>query len=159
MWTTYSRKAALALLITGGIFAATEQLLFAQKSASKVASIFISNTAKDEEIEISNDIMRSLGTTLERDGFQSLNPTAVLDAIGKPDIGGSPRFVKLQALNLEYLVIGRVMSETNGRIKIEFRLWDVTHEAPMLGKILFTADRGRVGGYISDIVAERLRGG
>jgi Tol biopolymer transport system component len=153
----YSRYFVLVLLIMVGLFGAAERWLFPPKPAMKVASIFSANTAKDEEIEISEDIMRNLGIALERDNrFQTLSPTAVLERIGNPDIGATPKFAKLQAVNLAHLVIGRVASETNGQFKIAFRLWDVTRETPMLGQIIFTADRTRIAGYISDVVAERL---
>jgi hypothetical protein len=153
----YSRHFVLVLLIMVGIFGAVERWLFPPKSAWKVASIFTADTTKDEDIGISKDIVRNLGIALERDNrFQTLSPTAVLERIGIPVIGATPKFAELQAVNLGYLVIGRVTSEMNGRLKIEFRLWDVAHEAPMLGQIIFTADRTRIAGYISDVVAERL---
>ena len=71
-----------------------------------------------------------------------------------------PRFIDWRTINAQALVTGRVLVEDDGRIRVEFRLWDVFAEQQMAG-LAFTSTPEtwrRVAHLIADQVYERLTG-
>ncbi|WP_249729493.1 MULTISPECIES: Tol-Pal system beta propeller repeat protein TolB [unclassified Chelatococcus] len=71
-----------------------------------------------------------------------------------------PQFQQWQALNVQGLVTGRVTREGSGRLKVEFRLWDVPAGQQLTGQQYFTdpANWRRIAHIISDAVFTRLTG-
>ena len=110
-----------------------------------------------EDPKLGQDVARIIETDLESSGlFQPLDPRAFIEKIG--DLNVAPRFNDWKSLSAEALVVGRVQRMPDGRIRAEFRLWDV-----VLGKQLaaqqFTtsaANWRRVGHIIADQVWEKL---
>jgi TolB protein len=63
-------------------------------------------------------------------------------------------------INAQALVSGKVETQGDGRLKVEFRLWDVFAEEQMIGFAYFSAPSGwrRIGHIISDAIYKRLTG-
>src|SRR6202011_1895 len=90
--------------------------------------------------------------------FAPIDPAAYIERITNFD--AVPRFADWRAINAQALVVGRVGRQGDGRIKAEFRLWDVFAGQPQEGKqYSATPDNiRRIGHIISDAVYERLTG-
>ncbi len=71
-----------------------------------------------------------------------------------------PSFPNWTVINAQALVTGTVSQEADGRLKAEFRLWDVYAGKQMTGQQFFTSPQNwrRVAHIISDAIYERLTG-
>src|SRR5271165_6764980 len=104
------------------------------------------------------NISEIIGSNLGRSGlFTPIDPAAFLEKITTIDT--PPRFPDWRAVNAQALVTGRI-SQTDGRLKAEFRLWDVFAGQQLDGKLYTTtADNWRrIAHIISDAIYERLTG-
>jgi TolB protein len=70
-----------------------------------------------------------------------------------------PRFDDWRVVNAQALVVGRIGS-SDGRLKVEFRLWDVLAGKQLAGEQFFARakDARRVGHIIADAIYERITG-
>jgi len=96
---------------------------------------------------------------LERSGlFKPLDQRAFIEKI--TDANTSPRFGDWRIINAQALVTGQVTPQPDGRLKVEFRLWDVFAEQQLIGLQFFTQPDNwrRVAHLIADQVYERLTG-
>jgi TolB protein len=78
----------------------------------------------------------------------------------RPSFDAAPRFDAWRATGAQALVTGRVSRDNAGRLKAEFRLWDVTSGQQVTGQQYFTDPNfwRRVGHIISDAVYAKLTG-
>ena len=97
----------------------------------------------------------------DRDRSKLFRPIAREAFIQQPSaMQMRPRFIDWRTINAQALVTGRVLVEDDGRIRVEFRLWDVFAEQQMAG-LAFTSTPEtwrRVAHLIADQVYERLTG-
>ncbi len=108
---------------------------------------------------MSAEIVQVIRDNLARSGlFRSLDPASFIQRM--PDIGAPPRFADWRVINSKALVTGRATMESDGRLRVEFRLWDIFAEQQMIGFQFFTTPENarRVGHMISDAIYERLTG-
>ncbi len=56
-----------------------------------------------------------------------------------------PRFADWRVLNTQALVVGKIEPQADGRLKVEFRLWDVFAEQQMTGLAYFTVPPPPIG--------------
>jgi TolB protein len=105
------------------------------------------------------DVTSVLSADLERSGlFRPLDPKAFIQT--PEQLRLQPRFVDWRAISAQALVHGHVEAQTDGRLKVEFRLWDVLAEQQMTGLAYFTQPSNwrRVAHIIADAIYKRLTG-
>ena len=109
--------------------------------------------------EIGADIAAVVSDNLERSGlFKPVDKGAFLQ---KPkSLQVQPRFSDWRVINAQALVNGSVKLQPDGRLRVEFRLWDVFAEAQMTGLAYFTEPNNwrRVAHIISDAIYKRITG-
>ena len=78
----------------------------------------------------------------------------------RPSFDTAPQFEAWKAAGVQGLVVGRVSRDPSGRLKTEFRLWDVLGGQQSAGQQYFTDPNTwrRVGHIISDAVYTKITG-
>jgi TolB protein len=165
--TCLSRRGALAL---GG--AALAGLLIGPRSAASVtvdinqANVqplpiaipdFLGGTASDNET--AQGVSQIITNNLRRSGlFAPIDPAAFIEKIVNVD--AVPRFADWHTINAQALATGRVTRQNDGRLKAEFRLWDVLAGQQLAGQQYYTTPDNwrRIAHIISDAIYERLTG-
>ena len=85
-----------------------------------------------------SDISSVIAADLNSSGlFKPIDKTAFIEKISNPDI--APRFDDWKAINAQALVTGRVTAEADGRLKVEFRLWDTFAGKQLVGEQYYTS--------------------
>ncbi|WP_420849878.1 Tol-Pal system beta propeller repeat protein TolB [Phenylobacterium kunshanense] len=108
--------------------------------------------------QVGADVSQVIAANLQRSGlFRPLDPASFIEK----DLTAAvqPRFGDWKTINAQALVNGQVTVE-GGRLRVDFRLWDVFAEQQLLG-LQFTSSPEnwrRVAHKISDAVYERLTG-
>jgi len=118
---------------------------------------FVGGTPGDTEA--ARGITQVITNNLRRSGlFAPIDPAAYIEKIASFDV--LPRFPDWRAINAQGLITGRVTRQGDGRLKVEFRLWDVTSGQQLTGQQYFTAPDNwrRIAHIVSDQVYERLTG-
>lgn len=105
------------------------------------------------------DLSRVVTGDLQRSGlFKPLDPNSFLER--NLDVNVQPRFADWKTIGGQALVNGQVTVDPDGRLRVDFRLWDIASEQQLLG-LQFTStpeNWRRVAHKISDAVYERLTG-
>ncbi len=115
--------------------------------------------AVQNEKAFGRDIALVVSADLERSGlFRPVSPAAFIEK--ELALDGLPRFGDWRVINAQALVHGRVQMLPDGRLKVEFRLWDVFAEQQMVGLAYFTAPANwrRVAHIIADAIYKRVTG-
>jgi TolB protein len=100
-----------------------------------------------------------ISNNLRRSGyFTPLDKTKFVDR--QVNFDTVPNFDSWKAAGVQGLITGRVTRDASGRLKTEFRLWDVTSGQQMTGSQYFTDPNNwrRVGHIISDAVYTKITG-
>jgi len=96
---------------------------------------------------------------LERSGlFSPINKKAFIQT--GESLNVLPRFGDWRIINAQALVQGRVAMAADGRLRVEFRLWDVLSEQQMVGQVYYTVPGNwrRVAHIVSDAIYKRITG-
>jgi len=96
---------------------------------------------------------------LERSGlFKPIDPKAFVDHV--TNINVVPNFANWRVIKAQGLVTAQVSQQPDGRLKVDFRLWDVYGETQMDGKSFFTQPENwrRIAHIVSDEIYERITG-
>ena len=104
------------------------------------------------------EIAQVITANLQRSGlFRPLDPAGYIERDLTTAV--QPRFADWKQINAQALVNGQVTVE-GGRLKVDFRLWDVFAEQQLLGLQLTSSPENwrRVAHQISDAVYKRLTG-
>lgn len=115
--------------------------------------------ATSSEQEYGRGIARVIAADLERSGlFSPLDKRAFIQ--GAQALSTLPRFGDWRVINAQALVQGRAQVVPDGRLKVEFRLWDVFAEQQMIGLAYFTVPDNwrRVAHIVSDAIYQRITG-
>jgi TolB protein len=111
------------------------------------------------DVETARNVSRIISANLQRSGlFAPIDPAAFIEKITNVD--AVPRFPDWRAINAQGLVTGRITRQPDGRLKAEFRLWDVFAGQQLTGQQYFTSPDNwrRIAHIISDAIYERLTG-
>ena len=111
------------------------------------------------EKKFGRDIARVIATDLERSGlFKSIDRKAFIQTTDA--LQSLPRFGDWRVISAQALVQGRAELVPDGRLRVEFRLWDVYAETQMVGLAYFTIPDNwrRVAHIISDAIYKRITG-
>jgi len=111
------------------------------------------------ELQMGRDMSGVIGANLERSGlFKPLDPRAFIQNASSLRV--RPRFSDWRVINAQALVQGNIKVQPDGRMRVEFRLWDVFAEAQMTGLAYFTESQNwrRVAHIISDAIYKRITG-
>ena len=100
---------------------------------------------------IRNDLVRS-GL------FEAIDPRVFVQTPEAMQV--QPRFADWRKIDAQALVTGNAALQPDGRLRVEFRLWDVFAEQQMEGLVLSTTQQNwrRIGHKISDAIYNRLTG-
>jgi TolB protein len=165
--TRFSRRGALSL---GG--AALAGLMIDPRAAAAVTidinqanvqpmpiaiADFLGGAGGDNET--AQGVSQIIAANLKRSGlFAPIDPAAFLEKIASVD--AVPRFPDWRTINAQALVTGRITRQNDGRLKAEFRLWDVLAGQQLAGQQYFTTPDNwrRIAHIISDAIYERLTG-
>src|SRR5215510_10532237 len=104
------------------------------------------------------NVSQIIASNLQRSGlFAPIDPAAYIEKISTID--SFPRFPDWRQINAQALVTGRI-TQADGRLKAEFRLWDVYGGQQLRGEQYnTTADNWRrIAHIISDAIYERITG-
>ncbi|MBI1331177.1 MAG: Tol-Pal system protein TolB [Alphaproteobacteria bacterium] len=105
------------------------------------------------------DIAKVVRNDLASSGlFKSLDPASFIDPVR--DINTPPNFGNWRVINAQALVTGQTAMQADGRLRVDFRLWDVYGEQQMVGLQYFTTPENwrRIAHLISDAIYERITG-
>ena len=105
------------------------------------------------------DIATVVRGDLERSGlFRSLNHASFVEKI--TDINTPPRFGNWRTIQAQGLVTGQAAMQPDGRLKVDFRLWDIFGESQMVGLQYMTTPENwrRIAHLVSDAIYERITG-
>ncbi|HXV73582.1 MAG TPA: Tol-Pal system protein TolB, partial [Sphingomonadales bacterium] len=109
--------------------------------------------------ELGRNVAAVIEADLERSGlFAPIPHAAFISLPATADI--RPRFANWRTIGAQALVVGQVIPEADGRLRFEFRLWDVLSETYMIGNryIVLPQTWRRVAHLIADDIYERLTG-
>ena len=112
-----------------------------------------------EETKVGADIAGVIAANLERSGlFRPIDKGAFIQ--DPNTLRAGPRFGDWRLINAQALISGSTQVQVDGRLRVEFRLWDVFAETQMTGLAYFTtpANWRRVAHIISDAIYKRLTG-
>ena len=113
----------------------------------------------DQARRLGLDISRVIAADLRRSGlFLPIDKAAFIQKTNTPQL--SPRFADWKRIGAQGLIHGAVRIKSDGRLRTEFRLWDVLAETQMIGKAFETPPRNwrRVAHIIADAIYKRITG-
>jgi TolB protein len=112
-----------------------------------------------QEIDTGRKMANLISADLERSGlFRPIDRRAFIQKVAALRV--KPRFGDWRQINAQALVAGSTQAQRDGRLKVEFRLWDVFGEVQMTGLAYFTAPDNwrRVAHIIADEIYKRITG-
>src|ERR1700759_2449085 len=111
------------------------------------------------DAQVGADVAGVITNNLKRSGlFAPIDQSAFIERISNIDV--APQFQNWKAVNAQALVTGRMTRQGDGRLKAEFRLWDVASGQQLTGQQYVTSPEywRRIAHIISDQIYERLTG-
>jgi TolB protein len=111
------------------------------------------------DAEVGAGVTQVITNNLKRSGlFAPIDQAAYIEKT--VNIDAAPNFQNWKTINAQALVTGRMTRQGDGRLKAEFRLWDVNTAQQLTGQQYFTSPEywRRIAHIISDQIYERLTG-
>jgi TolB protein len=118
---------------------------------------FVGGSPADNDVAVG--VTQVITNNLKRSGlFAPIDQAAFIDRTTNIDL--PPNFANWKTINAQALVTGRMTRQPDGRLKAEFRLWDVASGQQLAGQQYFTSPEywRRIAHIISDQIYERLTG-
>ena len=113
----------------------------------------------DAAAQPARDITQVMSADLERSGlFLPLDPHSFIDKDAASHT--PPRYGDWRVINAQALVTGSVEVQSDGRLAVEFRLWDVFQEQQLTGLRYTTTQQNwrRIAHIIADAIYKRITG-
>ena len=115
--------------------------------------------ADDDTGKIGRDITDVISANLSRSGlFAPIDPNTFIQ---KPeDMLVRPRFADWRLIDTQALITGAVELKSDGKLHVQFRLWDVFAEQQMAGFVYTStpANWRRIAHIVSDAIYKRITG-
>jgi len=111
-----------------------------------------------DEARVGGDLAQVISADLERSGlFRPIDPHSFIQTVAA---GEGPRFGDWRQINAQALVTGTVQGQSDGRYRVEFRLWDVFAEQQLAGYAYTTTRQNwrRIAHIIADQIYKRITG-
>ncbi len=108
--------------------------------------------------EIGQKITQVVTADLARSGlFNTLDQKAFINSANG---NTNPQFANWRAIGAQALLTGTAVLDEDGRVRVEFRLWDVLAGTQMTGLRFFTSPKNwrRIAHLIADTIYKRLTG-
>jgi len=166
VWTGARMRMALSAVFTALILislspAHAELRIDITRGTVEPTPIAITNFQGDtaRAKEYGEGIARVISADLERSGlFRPLDKGAFIQ--NEAALTSLPRFGDWRVINAQALVQGRAEIVADGRLRVEFRLWDVFAEKQMVGLAYFTVPDNwrRVAHIVADAIYKRITG-
>lgn len=112
-----------------------------------------------DDQRFSQEVVQVIQADLAGSGlFDPLDPQSFIDK--GASVLAVPKFSDWRIINAQALLVGQVERLSDGRIKAQYRLWDVFTGRQLAGEQFFIPDMNwrRVGHVIADTVYQRLTG-
>ena len=112
-----------------------------------------------DEAQIGSQIAGVINNNLEHTGlFKPIPKSAFIQ--DPAALRSTPKFADWRVIAAQGLVSGQVIRQPDGRLRVEFRLWDVFAENQMAGMAYFTVPQNwrRIAHIVSDAIYKRLTG-
>ena len=153
--------AALAILVHVGAPARAELRLDITSGKVEPLPIAIPALAggAPNESQAGQDLAGVVSADLARSGlFRPLDPRSFIQDVSVAD--AQPRFDDWRQINAQALVTGSVKTQGDGRLRVEFRLWDVFAEQQLTGYGYTTTQQNwrRIAHIIADEIYKRITG-
>src|SRR5215813_13141912 len=160
-------------ILTGAIFAALSTLPFWGSPVNAELRIDITSGKVEpmpiaipafpggaaNESQAGREIAGVVSADLERSGlFRPIDPRSFIQNVSLTD--AQPRFPDWRQINAQALVTGSVATQGDGRLRVEFRLWDVLAEQQLTGYGYTTTQQNwrRIAHIIADEIYKRITG-
>ena len=153
--------AALAILVQVGAPARAELRIDITSGQVEPLPIAIPPLAggAPNESQAGQDLAGVVSADLARSGlFRPLDPRSFIQNVSVADT--QPRFDDWRQINAQALVTGSVKTQGDGRLRVEFRLWDVFAEQQLTGYGYTTTQQNwrRIAHIIADEIYKRITG-
>ena len=156
----FALAAAFGLLVALGPMTAHAQLVIdINKANQQPVPVAIPALNGPAGNTVGGDISRVVTGDLQRSGvFRPLDPNSFLER--NLDVNVQPRFDDWKTIGAQALINGQVTVDADGRLHVDFRLWDIFQAQQLLGLQFTTTPENwrRVAHKIADAVYERLTG-
>jgi len=148
-----------ALLLVFAMMTPAQAVLKINITQGNVEPLPIAILDFDGEGSVGRELAQVIAANLERSGlFRPIDRDAFIES--KLDVNARPRFQDWRIVKALALVTGRSVLQSDGRLRVEFRLWDVVAQQQMTGLQFFTSPNNwrRISHLVSDAIYERLTG-
>ncbi|MDC3402128.1 Tol-Pal system beta propeller repeat protein TolB [Alphaproteobacteria bacterium] len=152
-------KLALVCVVSLSVFSPAQAVLKIDITQGNVDPLPVAILDFYGDPQLASKIASVVDADLERTGlFRPINRDAFIQK--DVDVNTRPRFGDWRIINTQALVTGRAQMQADGRLRVEFRLWDVVAEQQMMGLQFYTKRENwrRVSHLIADQIYERLTG-
>jgi TolB protein len=109
--------------------------------------------------DLGDKISKVIMADLERSGFfKPIDPNAFVEQ--NLDVNASPTYASWSVINAQALANGMARIDGEGRLQVDFRLWDIFAQKQLLGQSMTATPENwrRVAHKIADLIYEKLTG-